>query len=401
MASISHKSARFESPSSPRSSGQWRRILQDIKLLYFRSQYKQCATRSMEVLRTAAEPPSKIHPVHKTYLYYYCAISYEGMGRAAHQYSSTKLTFLHSALDCFVTCCAVLPDCLSVPDIPDGGSPSTVVEFTSPSETHDPASSSPASSFDTMITDILDREPDSLVEDDPFLDTPCKFPSHQLGNPVLIPSPLKIRKSFEDLNQNAHPLHHQHQENVTPETPARRTRRPPPLPIKIVPFGTTSKESSTVPPLSIHKHRSQHGSGSSMTSSHIMAINRYNNSIRFLRTQINSSITSLHALIDDVRQVQQSRRASKNIRRSGSFWSFSPIMEEGEENLNSGPGLDRASASMSMSGSTKETHAQRIARLRASGWKTVGLRSPSSRWKGAEYYRQYCSAVLDELYLDP
>lgn len=47
-----------------------------------------------------------------------------------------------------------------------------------------------------------------------------------------------------------------------------------------------------------------------------------------------------------------------------------------------------------------ENKEQRIARLRADGWKTVGLKSGRRGWKGVEYYRAYCESVLNELYLD-
>ena len=48
----------------------------------------------------------------------------------------------------------------------------------------------------------------------------------------------------------------------------------------------------------------------------------------------------------------------------------------------------------------QESKEERIARLRAEGWKTVGVKSRARGWKGAEYYQAYCNTVLDGLYLD-
>ncbi|KAL4921384.1 hypothetical protein BDW62DRAFT_174547 [Aspergillus aurantiobrunneus] len=108
MTSVAAKSSLFEKASSlnPSSPGEWRPVLQEIKLLYIQRQYKRCVARSSSILSTARE---SIHPVHKTFLYFYCAISYEAMGRYAHDYSDKKIPLLNSALDCFVTCLAVLP----------------------------------------------------------------------------------------------------------------------------------------------------------------------------------------------------------------------------------------------------------------------------------------------------
>jgi hypothetical protein len=110
-----------------------------------------------------------------------------------------------------------------------------------------------------------------------------------------------------------------------------------------------------------------------------------------LRVQINSSIADIHALMDEIRGLQSARQASKSFRRSASFWSFSPVKEGagGQEKLGSSGRVI-----------VKETKEQRIARLRAEGWKTVGLRSPVRGWKGAAYYQAYCNSVLDELYLE-
>jgi hypothetical protein len=90
------------------------------------------------------------------------------------------------------------------------------------------------------------------------------------------------------------------------------------------------------------------------------------------------------------------------MQRSISFWSFDPIKsgsDDDEEEVGAGkdrePILDEFGNFL-----VKETKAQRIARLRSEGWKTVGLRSPRSTWKGSRYYQEFCAMVMNEMYLD-
>ena len=58
MASISERTSLFESPSTPKSSEQWKQALAGVKLLYIRRQYKQCAARAAEILRNANQKAS-------------------------------------------------------------------------------------------------------------------------------------------------------------------------------------------------------------------------------------------------------------------------------------------------------------------------------------------------------
>lgn len=181
---------------------------------------------------------------------------------------------------------------------------------------------------------------------------------------------------------------------------AERSYRPPPLPIRIVPFGAKHTE--------IQEHE------------HINAITRYNNTIHFLHTQITTNITTIHTLITSVTALQRARKASRtrNLRRVASFWSFSPVQPDEDTNDNGCLGRNpSAGASASVSGSQspewggteemveeqqqqqQESKAERIARLRAEGWKTVGVRNGRRGWKGAAWYEAYCNGVLDELYL--
>ncbi|GFG15475.1 hypothetical protein IFM5058_07470 [Aspergillus udagawae] len=383
---------RFETSPSPQSPEQWKKTIQDVKLLYFQRQYKQCAARSFEILEALEEP---IHPVYKAYLYFYSAISYEEMGRAAHNYSRRKLPLLNSALDSFVTCSAILPSAIPVLEInSESSSPASLVESWTASDFSE--SPSPVGALVSSITDIIDKTM-HCPDDDPFIsdsegwadlaldiqeNLPPRIPQ---DDQRLMPSPLRLRKSSVDLRQAG--------QYYQPS----RLCRPPPLPIKILPAEAMEKNHKPLGPnrtpraqgreeIQLHEHKQP-----PVTPSRAESIKRYNSTLQSLRVQINSSIADIHALMDEVKELQSARQASKSFRRSASFWSFSPVKEgpDGQEKLGSSGRVI-----------VKETKEERIARLRAEGWKTVGLRSPVRGWKGAAYYQTYCNSVLDELYLE-
>lgn len=331
------------------------------------------------------------------------------MGRAAHQYSSTKVTFLQTALDYFLTCSAILPSPLPMledeADGPEDWDPPSDEESTSTFNM--PENTASISSFVTVIRDIIDKNINSLA-DDPFIsepeldkrdsifDTPNVNSPNQFGKTLLMPSPLKVRKSQEVLGQ-IDPIQIQipgepkQATNVMNST--KRAPRPPPLPIRV-------KVPGTMPTYGLRQHapipRDSQPAAliASITPSRRASIRRYNGSIRFLRVQITNSIGALRTLIDEVTALQESRRASNNFRRSSSFWTFSPVKSPAREAAEKrrAEGLTKTSAT--------ETKEERIARLRADGWKSVGVRASTSRWKGTEYYKRYCGSVLDELYLE-
>ncbi|GAB1191031.1 hypothetical protein APSETT444_000200 [Aspergillus pseudonomiae] len=420
MASIANRSSLFESPLVPRSSQQWKAALQGVKLLYTQRQYKQCAARATELLEKSREPvclpvpyKSKInleqlHPVYKTYLYFYSAVCYEEMGRAAHRYSSTKIPLLQGALDRFDICSTVLPSPIPVSSRPSEESnfPS-LGEISSPSEFSD--SPSTICSLVSSITDIIDKTI-QWKEEDPFISDSDSCPGTDIGtmataaydiaSHLLVPRPLTLRKSSDEILPLKAVLCESDHTAFRGER-SDRARLPPPLPIKIVPCAVTEKHKRTVhSPLNNRDSRLctddllvdlSERKTVPATPQYSDSIRRYNSSIRSLRAQIDSSINSIHVLIDEVEEKQHTRKMAKTIKRSASFWSFSPV-QGGDGCWEKVDGPKRSPG--------KETKQERIDRLRAEGWKTVGLRSAARGWKGGEYYKDYCSSVLDELYLE-
>lgn len=349
-----------------------------------------------------------MHPVYETYLYFYNAISNEFLGRAAHNYSKNKLTLLHSALDAYVTCNAVLPSTISLPSDIKDDTPSSASfdEFSSLSDSSDGLCTD--DSLVSSITRIIDTSFELSDEDDPFISDSdggigtltFKLPIEHTEKTLLMPSPLQIRKTSSDYSSANPSLCGTKQ--TEPVTQSTRARRPPPLPIKIIPAGEVkaqtpqpstaglSSQSSLMPRNHETRHRAE---ATHVTPSRAQSIMRYNSSIQFLRSQIGSSIADIQALIDEVAELQHARRISKTIRRSGSFWSFSPVKDQTYRANESPKNVIKSGL-----GQTTETKEQRIGRLRAEEWETVGLKSRRRGWKGVDYYEAYCSSVLDELY---
>ncbi|RAL13789.1 uncharacterized protein BO97DRAFT_314137, partial [Aspergillus homomorphus CBS 101889] len=387
----------------PQSSEEWHTALEAIKLLYHQRQYKQCAARVTELLTTAPEP---INAVHKTFLYFYSAISYEAMGLSAHSHSRNKLQLLHFALDSFVTCSTALPS--PIPSTERYSNISEALFTTVPSESsfsssdYSPGSRTRPSSLASSLADMIERslacgsaDEDSFVSHDSDGDIgvtygePCAgILAASASHSHLIPSPLKVRKpsgastsSFAD------------------NTPLPRP--PPPLPLRVVPRDIRPSSPGLHREIPFADALSTLDEDRSMTPFRSVPTNHisnYNSSIRSLQSQIISSIASIQAVIDEVTEMQHTRRVSKSIRRSASFWSFSPVKDKDRDSSSSGSSCLKFTENSSGRTTVTESMEQRIERLRSEGWQTVGLRSRRRGWKGEEYYRAYCGRVLDELY---
>lgn len=220
-----------------------------------------------------------------------------------------------------------------------------------------------------------------------------KLPREESNKNLLMPSPLQIRKSSSTLGSAYAEVE---QSAANNQLSVRGSHRPPPLPIKIVPYKDAGSPVNTK---EHSKHINTIDTGITEVDEPTRAsIQRYNNSIRFLRTQITTNITSTQTLMDEITQLQRARKASKTLRRAASFWSFSPVSKPGADMVAVPDGPESGSGLGTMV--QQESKEERIARLRAEGWETVGVKSRARGWKGAEYYQAYCNMVLDQLYLD-
>ena len=326
-------------------------------------------------------------------------------------------------MDCFIACSAVLPTIITVPEIAVSEEAEAEEEYSTDTLLVDESSSpwdSPDSSFmecplpamgpgGSLVSDLTRIIDDSMEwdEEDPFISDSgvhntatsdsgvvpsFKLPRKVSSKNLLMPSPLQIRKSSGTLGS----AYGEAEQSANSQL--GKSRRPPPLPIKIVPYKDAGSPVNTQ---EHSKHINTIDTGiTEVDEPTRTSIKRYNNSIHFLRSQLTTNIASTQTLIDEITQLQRIRKASKTLRRAASFWSFSPVSKPGADMVPDGPESGSGLGTSMMVQQQQESKEERIARLRAEGWKTVGIKSRARGWKGAEYYKAYCNMVLDELYLD-
>ncbi|KAJ5916964.1 hypothetical protein N7504_000979 [Penicillium tannophilum] len=432
----------------------WKIALVEVKRLYLLKQYKQCAAHCMKLLANAKEP---LEPVHRTFLTFYVAICYELLGRAAHIYSAKKVNLLRLALEHFVNCAAALPPLVNLPRLPKDKNelscPATPVSVEEYLATFEPIEGVPCErdSMMSSITRMIDASISGL--DDPFLDTfdesddgsmpPFSSPPRSprpsetmFNTEVLKPRPLLIRKaSVEKVSVEKHSekhtrlsIHCDENSGQSKRSSKRNSRfRPPRLPLKVIPSpqlnarisGLPSPKSELsspstattaifspntpiahapypTPPSTQPRAKVNTIPIENLTPARAAQIVRSNRGIAFLREQVANSIFEIRQQIRKVRQIQDLRR--KRDFKHASFWSFDPVVPETEDNETYHEPRPIVDDFGNMR--VKESMNERIMRLRAEGWDTVGLRSPRSTWKGSRYYQELCAMVLTEQHLD-
>ncbi|KAJ5928495.1 hypothetical protein N7466_007451 [Penicillium verhagenii] len=240
----------------------------------------------LEICSAASQ--ALINPVHKTYLTFYAAISYELLGRAAHIYSTRKINLLRLALENFANCGSALPPLVGLPRLPkiagDLSAPPSPTSIDDCLASFEPMGGVP-SGRDSMV-DSITRLIDASIcgLDDPFLDSsdeasnglpspspsPPRFPGPIETSPeqdILAPSPLSIRKvsdqkvSWKVPPKNPARLSFHDNENV-PKKIARLSiggdenagqskrdsrYRPPRLPLKVIPSSQLNANQSAFP----------------------------------------------------------------------------------------------------------------------------------------------------------
>ncbi|KAJ5168443.1 uncharacterized protein N7482_004037 [Penicillium canariense] len=449
------------SPPPPKTPQEWKMALMEVKRLYLQQQYKQCAAHAADIMMTAKRT---IHPIYKAYLSFYTAISYELLGQAAHLYSANKVSTLHAALDSFLDCASTLPASIPLPKssmayLTPPTSPTSVSLSASPLtpgslllvfdglQHRSPLQDSLARSLSRMIdVSLASNEEDPFISDHdneyqtPFmlsLTKPMAAPRATLKNNVLFRvmlSPDKITakaKSTDPIKTEAlmpAPLRIQKAscKSTSCETPtimnlntSRKSAgrpRTPPLPLQAISasqlnidrsksnirataskpvLSSSSGHIHVTPPKKNNKSSNEHPT-EAVSPVVVAQIIKFNRGVEFLRSQVTTNVSDIQRHADHVAEIQRARRARK-IQRAASFWSFSPVTtgEESEAQQDPEPIMDHFGNIL-----IRETKEQRIVRLRAEGWNTVGLRSPRSTWKGARYYQEFCNMVLNELYLD-
>lgn len=209
------------------------------------------------------------------------------------------------------------------------------------------------------------------------------------SNSDLIPSPLSIRKSGYLDVADLFPI------------PSRPLPKPPIHTLQVNGYDRAPTANNNDDPFNITYESKRDTSQGYNTVKN--RITRMLNLISSLSEQIDENIHVVSNLIEKTTDLQRIHNATK-ITRFASFWSFTPTYTTSSNSTNGKTcatdmkGSGRINGNSETSNPGEETKQQRIARLKAEGWKTVGIKSPSRGWKGTRYYERLCSEALAELY---
>ncbi|OJD29476.1 uncharacterized protein BKCO1_800004 [Diplodia corticola] len=211
-------------PPSDEGKGDLRKMLNEVKHLYFDRRYRQCASKCLELLDKNC---SDHHPLVRTFLYFYAALSYDSLARSMHNHSVARVPSLQQSEEFYNKALATLPEplpiqqdenrpqsppklSLSLPaqdDQPKGRQPvPSMWDLTSTFDAFDLSSSasrrhsfnsSKHSRTDSLVTDVSWAED---IHSDPFTDDKR---DHKPENNYLSveppsikrPSPLQVRKA--------------------------------------------------------------------------------------------------------------------------------------------------------------------------------------------------------------
>ncbi|EGC46063.1 conserved hypothetical protein [Histoplasma capsulatum var. duboisii H88] len=361
-------------------SEEWKLSLQEVKLLYLQRQYKQCAVKSTKLLRKA---DNQLYAIHKAFLHYYSAISYESLGRSAHNYSSNKLPLLNLARDNFTACKSSLAVALSGPvekkkhrpqqprRIPSNRWRDHVLmnekrKTTSPTKLRcdTPILVEASVSHHAALSPVPAQQ---SATSSPTSTSPRQGQSEKKG---LVPSPLRIHKVchdgyFQDQFVEYDPSPLPPPTRPLPELPPEANHRLLPS----VPRANTTHEpnTATIVPLfrSLAPQFYRHSTGYSTTSLLVASSGRTGRNgtihqsqaytqamlplpqnspliplITSLSAQLDVNVKSINTLISKSLDLQRIHNAKKNSRLA-SFWSFTPTYDD-ENVIANDPFSDRS-----------------------------------------------------------
>ncbi|KAJ5700892.1 hypothetical protein N7493_011938 [Penicillium malachiteum] len=441
----------------------WKHTVMEVKRLYLQRRYKQCAARCVELLNKAKPTVHPIcksflsfyaaicyeflgqaaHPysVHKVTLLNSALEYFIQCGAALPApIVLPRLSKADNDLPCPSTAPTpvTVDECLALFELPNHMSPqrdsviagiSRLIDA-SLQRIDDPFSDSDEDDIEELLKLAMMTTSTSHSESiSPSLPPITELARDSVKRRSLLPVPLSINKTIDDNASDTTVVTFKPASGNDTQTPSSSRVHPPRLPLKIIPsanlntgpgrpspssssFSSFSSPMSTVHPLSINRPRHETPNTSPLSDglgkgtpsialeklSPVQAarIVRSNRGLAFLSEQITTSIEEIQTHIRRVQELHAIRRARK-MQRAASFWSFDPITDS--EDCEMGLGVE---STIDEFGNLilKETKEQRLVRLRAEKWETVGLRSPRSTWKGARYYQDFCAMVMNEINMD-
>lgn len=149
----------------------------DARKLYLEKRFKNCINACDQLLdlspRSPLSPTSftgspsnvELHAVHRAFLIFHQAISYECMGIAAHKFSQNKLNFLSLAKEKFETALEILPPPFATGEDVTYSIPRRTSPTFSQDEDFEADQSFPSGATPAPLRDLSRRAPDVRVSD--------------------------------------------------------------------------------------------------------------------------------------------------------------------------------------------------------------------------------------------
>ncbi|KAH9220445.1 hypothetical protein DL95DRAFT_456594 [Leptodontidium sp. 2 PMI_412] len=81
----------------PYTQKEWAAVMEEVRMLYSKGQYKHCAMRCKQIL-DGIKDPYGVHPLYSIYLSFFAASSLEMTASTLHNHSSTKLPLFQESL---------------------------------------------------------------------------------------------------------------------------------------------------------------------------------------------------------------------------------------------------------------------------------------------------------------
>ncbi|KAH7364541.1 hypothetical protein BKA65DRAFT_546416 [Rhexocercosporidium sp. MPI-PUGE-AT-0058] len=371
----------------PYTQKEWAAVMEEVRMLYSKGQYKHCAMRCKQIL-DGIKDPYGVHPLYSIYLSFFAASSLEMTASTLHNNSSTKLPLFQESLafyqkaESFVEYASFSSD----PNIAFATRQISMYGHASHSSISSSIRSSVDSVFSQASTSSMYSASSSIYGDSPtFEESSLK---RSASNSSSEESEGSRRRSGRFQNRRKKVSFSLQLPTLDSETSLELS------PKSLNPNAAIANASSSIPdastlldafpaPPSVETSPCR-GSASSPTKSprreslstffHSQSVARYRKHLTSLKTQLGFHISSIHDQISSLSEVRRPRRSNTPTQ-----YSF-----EAGESEEKGRGV---------SGAEKESRRpelrERIEKLKESGWKR-------KRFDG-ERYRVLCEKALDEV----
>jgi hypothetical protein len=317
----------------PYTAAEWLKVMEEVKTLYYKKQYRQCSARCKQILETIRDPvrdyippppksidPSvlirsqyRVHPLYSIYLCFFAASSLELTARTLHNNSSLKLPLLQESLAYYRKAQSHM-EFAAFATNPD-------IIHASTHRTNSSMSSSIRSSVDSIFSETSTSSIASSILDSPTVTDFPELKRQNSASSILKPAPLRTNKKRVSFLLTSEPSLPDSQDGgMTAEDLLARFPSPPThdtLSPTIIPQNynalsfynpprspTSPSSPSQQPP---YVSQSQHNGESAARTA--KALQRYKNHLDSLKAQleyhVNSSIAQIHTL-STIRRARRS-----------------------------------------------------------------------------------------------